>query len=272
MNQETKLGLFVLAGIACLVVSVILLGDFQFQSRYNLNILFSDVAGLPTKAKVKIAGVEVGSIKRIALEGNMAKVTVRIDSDVRVHSDAQASILSTGIIGTKFLELTMGSQEAPILKDGDTIKGLSPVSIEKVMSTVMDKLDVVFGVFESEEGRNMGPNLAKTIQNLREITATLHKAISAQDEKLAETIDNFHSFSKDMAAITADNRENVTLAIRDIKGSAEKLDRMLSRLDKGEGTIGKLMSDKEMGEDLKETFKQLKESTQQAKNFWAIKT
>lgn len=265
MNQETKLGLFVLAALACLVVSIILLGDFQFQQRYYLNVIFTNAAGLPVKAKVKIAGVEVGAIKKITLLGNKARVTIWVDSKIQIHSDAQASIVATGIIGSKYLDLTMGSEEAPVLKDGDTIKGISPVSIEKVMSTVMEKLDTVFGVFESEDGKNMGPNLAATIKNLREITDTLHKALNNQEDNLAETIENIHSFSKDIADITAENRDDVRDIIKQVKAASDKLDKVLAKVNNGDGTIGKLLTDKDMGEDLKATFKELKEDTTQVK-------
>jgi len=265
MTQETKLGLFVLAAIACLVVSIMLLGDFQFQRRYDLNIFFTDIAGLPAKAKVKIAGVEVGAVKKITLVGNKAKITVWIKYDVPIHRDARASIAATGLIGSKYLELTMGSDSEPLLKDGDSIKGIDPISFDKVISTVMEKLDTVFSMFEGEGGQNLGKNLSATIQNLRDITDSLHKALYQQEGKLSETIDNFHAFSKDMADITADNRDDIRTTIKQVKDASEKLDRVLAMIDKGDGTIGKLMSDKDMGEDLKATFKDLKETAKQAK-------
>ena len=264
MSQETKLGLFVLAGLACLVVSVMMLGDFQFQRRYTLNILFSDIAGLPSKAKVKISGVEVGSVKDITLEGNKAKVIVWINQSVKIHSDTRASIVSTGIIGSKYLELTIGSESEPLLKDGDVIKGLDPISFDKVIGTVMEKLNTVFSMFEGEDGKNIGKNLSTTIKNLREITDSLHKALYQQEGKLSETIDNFHSFSEDMADITSDNRDDIRDIVKQVKAASEKFDRILAKLDKSEGTIGKLLTDKDMGEDLKATFKELKEDTQQA--------
>jgi len=265
MTQETKLGLFVLAAITCLMVSIMLLGDFQFQRRYDINVLFGDIAGLPAKAKVKIAGVDVGAVRKITLEGNKARITIWIRQDIQIHRDSRASIVATGIIGSKYLDLTMGSDSEPLLKEGDTITGINPISFDQVISTVMEKLDTVFGMFEGEDGKNMGKNLAGTIKNLKEITDTLHKALYQQEDKLSETIDNFHSFSEDMAGITSDNREDIRETIKQIKAASEKLDRVLAKVDNSQGTIGKLLTDKEMGDDLKDTFKELKEDTQQVK-------
>ena len=165
MNQETKLGLFVLAGIVSLALTVMLLGDFQFQRRYHLNVLFNDIAGLPSRAKVKIAGVEVGAVNEITLKGNKAKISIWIKKEVKIHSDATASILSTGLIGSKYLELTMGSEDAPLLSEGDVIVGIDPLSFDKIIADVMEQFDDITQAFKGEKGESIGENLAKTLSN-----------------------------------------------------------------------------------------------------------
>lgn len=265
MTKETKLGVFVLAGIAALVVSIVMLGDFQFQRSYDLNIYFNDIAGLPDKAKVKIAGVEVGAVKTITLEGARAKVKVWIKKDVKIHADAEANIVSTGIIGSKYLELTIGSPKLPLLKDGDTIVGNEPISLNKVVENVMKQFDNIVKIFKGSQGEALGENLAVTIANLRKVTDALRVSVADQQQKLTDIVGNIHSFTGDLAEITADNKEQLKVAIQNVSDVSEKLDRILERIDRGEGTIGKLVSDKQMGEDLKETFTDLKETTLQAK-------
>ncbi|MBN1621061.1 MAG: MCE family protein [Endomicrobiales bacterium] len=262
MNQETKLGLFVLVGIVGLLVTIILLGDFQFQGRYHLNILFSDIAGLPDKAKVKIAGVEIGAVKEISLEGNKAKVMVWIKRNVKIHSDAKASIVSTGLIGSKYLELTIGSEDAPVLKDGDVIVGVDPLSFDKVVQDVMEQLDAITKPFKGKTGKNIGDNLAKTLENMREVTDTLRVTLYAQEQDLKEIVRDFHTFTRNMAEISQDD---LKVAVSSIRNISEKLDRILDKIDKGEGALGRLMTDKEMGEDIKEAFKDLKETSNEAK-------
>jgi phospholipid/cholesterol/gamma-HCH transport system substrate-binding protein len=265
MSQETKLGLFVLVGLAALVVSIILLGDFQFQSRYTINVLFNDIAGLPDKAKVKIAGVEVGAVKGISLDQNRAKVKIWIKKDVKIYADAQANIVSTGIIGSKYLELTVGNPGLPPLKDGDTIIGNEPVSLNKVVENVMSKIDEIVKVFQGPEGAAIGKNLAATITNLRDVTDALRVALADQEGQLVNIVRNLDSFTGDLAEISRENKAELKVALASISRMSARLDRILARIDNGEGTIGKLVSDKEMGEDLKTTVVDLKESTRQAK-------
>ena len=79
MSSELKLGIFVTIGIAAVLLSITLLGNYSFTSKYIVNTYFENTAGLPKKAKVKISGVDVGNIKDIVLEIGKAKVVVVID-------------------------------------------------------------------------------------------------------------------------------------------------------------------------------------------------
>ncbi|MEI8217465.1 MAG: MlaD family protein, partial [Elusimicrobiota bacterium] len=265
MTKETKLGIFVFAGIFCFILTIMVLGDFQFQRRYTLNILFHDIAGLPAKAKVKIAGVEVGSVKTIALDGNKAKVTVWLNRGIELHADTRASIVATGIIGSKYLELTMGSPSEKVLQKGDTITGLDPVSFDKLIADTMEQIASLVSSFKGTSGRSAGQNIADTLDNLRQISGTLKRAIADQETKVVDIVDNVNKFTGDLAEITADNKDDIRAAMKEIRSVAGKMDSILSRIDKGEGTIGKLVSDKEMGDNLKETFVELRETTHQAK-------
>jgi phospholipid/cholesterol/gamma-HCH transport system substrate-binding protein len=265
MTQETKLGLFVLVGLSSLVLTIFLLGNFQFQSTYSLNVLFKDIAGLPAKAKVKISGVDVGGVKNITLERDMARVQVWIRSDVRVHRGARASVVSTSIIGSKYLELTRGDTNAPELADGAVIRGADPISFEQIIQSVTEQLDNLSRAFKGPDGENVGTNLALTISNLRKVSDTLRVAIYDQEEKVTGIVDNVHSFTADLSQITAENREDLRATIREFRSFVEKADRILARVDKGEGTVGKLLTDQEMGEDLKATVSDLKETTREAR-------
>lgn len=265
MSQETKLGLFVLLGIISLAVTIIFLGDFQFQRSYHLNIMFSDIAGLPEKAQVKISGVEVGAVKDISLFENKAKVRVWIKKNIEIHADCRASIVATGLIGSKYLELTSGSPEAPLLKDGDTLSGVTPLSFDKMMESAMEQLHIIVEAFKGIEGQNIGLNLAETLDNMKKISGSLRAALYDQEDKVKNIVSNVNSFTEDLSEITNDNKENLKTSLANIKDLSAKLDKLLTNINKGEGTIGKLLSDKEMGQDLKETFSDLKETSKEAK-------
>lgn len=264
MTKETKLGMFVFVGIFSFILTVMVLGDFQLQRRYTINILFSDIAGLPTKAKVKIAGVEVGTVREISLDGDKAKVACWINRGIVLHDDSRASIVATGIIGSKYLELTTGSSAARVLAGGDTITGLEPVSFDKLISDTMEQVGALVKSFQGTGGRTAGENIAESLDNLREITGTLKHALADQETKVVNIVGNIDRFTGDMAEITADNKEDLRAAIKDIRSFSQKMDSILAKIDSGEGTIGTLLTDKEMGVKLKETISELKDTAHSA--------
>jgi len=126
---ELVVGVFVLAGIACLGYLSIKLGKLEVIGGhvYEVEAGFTSVTGLKSGATVEIAGVEVGRIKGIALKDDQAVVTMAIHNGVKLYSDTFASIKTRGIIGEKFVTLSPGGGGDPLQPGGkirDTEAGL----------------------------------------------------------------------------------------------------------------------------------------------------
>src|SRR5258705_3665171 len=85
LSPESKVGLFVLAGLAVLMISILMLGDIHFRPQTTLYLLFKNVQGITDKSPVKISGVEVGSVKKVDLAEGMARLTVALRKDI--HAD-----------------------------------------------------------------------------------------------------------------------------------------------------------------------------------------
>ena len=142
MNQETKVGIFLVAALATILTSIFFLGKIQLFKRTAVyHVEFSDVEALPTKAAVKIAGVEIGKVSRVDLVDGKARVTIQIDPKIKIFSDAVAQIGTTGIIGTRFVDLIPGSSSLPPLEPGATIQGVNG-------STLNDMIKKLSRIFE----------------------------------------------------------------------------------------------------------------------------
>jgi phospholipid/cholesterol/gamma-HCH transport system substrate-binding protein len=126
---ELVVGVFVLAGIACLGYLSIKLGKLEVIGGhiYEVEAGFTSATGLKPGATVEIAGVEVGRIKAIGLKNDQAIVTMAIHDGVKLYSDTFASIKTRGIIGEKFIALSPGGGGDPLQAGGkirDTEAGL----------------------------------------------------------------------------------------------------------------------------------------------------
>ncbi len=123
-QKEVTLGLFVIVSLLCIFYLTIKLGrmDYFQTGKYTLNANFNSVSGLREGAKIEIAGVQVGNVGAIELDQtiSMAAVKLYIDNGIRVTDDSVAAIKTEGLIGEKFIEITIGAS-SDILTENDVI-------------------------------------------------------------------------------------------------------------------------------------------------------
>ena len=136
---ETLVGLFVLLGLAGLVflsLKAANLASFGQRDSYVVTAKFDNIGGLKPRAPVRSAGVTVGRVKKIALDGNTYQglVTLEIDKDVTFPRDSSAKILTSGLLGDQYVGLEPGAEEKP-LAAGDVITMTqSAVVLENLIS------------------------------------------------------------------------------------------------------------------------------------------
>ncbi len=135
-NLELVVGIFVLAGLACLAYLALHLGKMEvFGSGYTVTADFDNISGLKPGAAVEVAGVEVGKVDAIQLTpGDRAKLVLRLHSGLQLHDDAIASIRTKGIIGDKFVKLSVGSSDQLIPPGGKIRDTESAVEWEELIS------------------------------------------------------------------------------------------------------------------------------------------
>ena len=142
-NTELVVGFFVVLGFVSIAYTAINIGGMQIfgSSYYSLMASFTSVAGLKEGATVEIAGVEIGKVKQISLDGGAAQVRLTIDSNIKIESDSLASIRTKGLIGEKFVKVTLGADEE-YLGDGDEISDTeSSLEIEELIGKFLYNSD-----------------------------------------------------------------------------------------------------------------------------------
>ena len=132
-------GLFVVAGIAALVVLAFKVGNMSSMGggeSYEISANFDNIGGLKPRAPIKSSGVVVGRVSAIAFDNNkfMAKVTLTIDKHYQFPKDTTATILTSGLLGEQYIGLVAGG-DAANLAQGETLKlTQSAVVLENLIS------------------------------------------------------------------------------------------------------------------------------------------
>ena len=251
MKQETRVGIVIILGILLFATSIMVLsGTRFFEKGYEINILFNDIQGLLRQAKVQVAGVNVGYVKKISLESGKAKVKVWLNEDVKIYKDANAYIFSSGIIGVKFIQITPGTETEEILKNKEVIIGVDPVSIDKMFDKTQAAVNSL-------------------LDSMKSLTS---------DSSIRSTINNLDKFSADLTVISKELKR--TVADGRFNSISKKLDSTLSSLEKisksienGEGTLGQLVTDKKLGKDLGETIRNMRifsKMVEEAPSKWIV--
>jgi len=135
---EVIVGIFLVIGFVAFGWLALQLGEIPWLTdgkTYTINAQFDDISGVKLGGDVQISGVVVGKVSKIWLnEDDLATVAMQLDRKIKVPVDSMASVKSQGIIGDKYIQLTLGGDEE-LLKPGDTIVDTeSSVNIESLIS------------------------------------------------------------------------------------------------------------------------------------------
>ena len=138
-KTETAVGLFLLAGIACLMYLSLRLGKLEVVGGDRVPVVaeFSSVTGLRTGASVEIAGVEVGKIGSITIRDYKAVVGMEIRKGIALQEDAIASVRTRGLIGDKYISISPGASDRLIPPGGKIRETESAVDLEGIIGQLV---------------------------------------------------------------------------------------------------------------------------------------
>ncbi|MDB4934825.1 MAG: Mammalian cell entry related domain protein [Labilithrix sp.] len=278
VSQAAKIGLFVVvtAGAGYLVFKTI--GTSVSGGKgYVVHAYLKDATGIAKHSRVAIAGIPVGQIEDIRLENGMARVDVRVSADVKLHQSARLGVKSASLLGENIIVLTEGIGE-PDKKDGDVIETMPEArSVEDLKETVGRIADLVEKVAQqlaasvgSEEG---GRNMTAILKNLAEATDAINLTVRENRAVIHDTLQNVNSITvaggpelqkilvnvrvitedvKELLAAQGANgqsgelrstMERVNRASKSLESALSHIDNVAGRVDRGEGTIGRLSKD-----------------------------
>ena len=134
--RDLIVGLFVLAGLAALAYLSIQVGGMAYTGPGGLQIYatFEEVGGLRPRAPIAIAGVKVGQVSEIRLDGDLrARVTLDLDPSLQLPVDSSARIVTSGLLGDQFITLEPGAEEDMLASGGEIDFTESAISLESLI-------------------------------------------------------------------------------------------------------------------------------------------
>lgn len=159
---ELKVGVFVFFGLICLILFVLLLGNFRTWSLgYRVNAVFNFINGVKIGAPVRVAGVDAGEVKGInfffADKNPQAKVRVVcwVKNNALIPRDSEVWVNTLGLLGEKYIEIMPGQDYKHLITAGQTLEGHDPIAMHEVAElakTVVNDLDESLARIKRGEG------------------------------------------------------------------------------------------------------------------------
>ncbi|MEE9566521.1 MAG: MlaD family protein [Desulfobacteria bacterium] len=275
-SVEAKVGFFVVIGIMILGYMSMKAGTFEYtgDKGYEVYALFDSAEGIVKGVPVEIAGVEVGRVKEITLEAGKARLILQINPEVQIGEDAEAIIRSKGVLGDKYVQIALASPEAsPIGPGGRISQTQSPANIDTLLkqlssigTDIKEITESFSGVLGGEEGE---ASLKITMDNMRELAVTLNETVQKNNENINRMLNNLAVFSKNLKEMSGANKEAVGETVDNFRQASSQLRETLialneitQKVNRGEGTIGKLIHEEQTIKRLNETLVALKEITE----------
>jgi phospholipid/cholesterol/gamma-HCH transport system substrate-binding protein len=241
-SLETKLGYFVvLAVFAAWLITETLGGLETFRGGYRVSGLFNTVQDLKVGNNVKMAGVDVGRVEKIALEDSKVRVTMKLRSGTVVKTDSKAVIKFTGLMGQNFVAIDFGTPDAPKAVNGAVLA----TEEQPDLNAIMTKLD----------GATTGiQNLTKsfTPDTINNLMGPLVDFVKQNSGHISGAISNIQNISGQIASgqgtvgklIYEDSLYTSALTtVTNLQDTVGEVRGVVSGITNGQGTIGKLVTD-----------------------------
>ena len=288
ITREIKTAILVLGGVALFIYGYSFLkGNAIFNNTKTLYAIYDEVEGLVSGAKVSINGLSIGKISNIDFLKNTTKilVTMEVREELDFSNQSKATLYETGVIGGKAITIVPVFDPQNVVKEGDTLhanvkpgltelinRQIEPLQIK--IESMLSSADSLFAGVSNVLDNDTQTNLKRTLENLSITTNNLNKAslaavkiLDANQESLNLTFYNIKNTSDNLKSIT-DSLSNAHLGhtIRSFNNTVEGLNRIVSKIESGEGTASKFINDKDLYENLTKVSKELESLISDLKN------
>src|SRR5882724_11624085 len=254
-----------------------------------------DASGLAKLSQVRIAGIPVGSIKSVKLDHDQARIDIVINKDVPLYDDASAAKVASSLLGEFQLKITPGTEGRRKLVDGDEIRVVTeaqtPDDLMRQMSDIAKDVKEVSKALAASVGSDQGKaDIQSTLRNLAQVTEALNQTVRENREAIHEIVLNTEKISTTSApeiqAILENVRETtkevrelvskepangkpgdagevrkiverVDRASQNLESALKNVDDVTARLNRGEGTLGRLTKDEKLINEVEGTVENI---------------
>lgn len=282
-STEIRVGATVLVALLTLVVGVTWLKQISLDRKVRVwHVSFVQAGGAGVGVAVQVNGIRKGAVQKVELFGRGVIMDLALDSAVRLTDRSRIAIRDLGVMGDKVVVVDLVPEGRAYAK-GDTIVGVYEPGLPEMMARMGEIVNSVATITDQLQTLTAGPNggqLGATLDNFRQTSEELRRTVTENRVALNRMMNNFAAASATARNLTTGREADLNKAIDDFSRTAENMNRLSTRLDslrttlqqvsgrveRGEGTLGRLVNDEKLYTDLQASAKSLNELITDVKN------
>lgn len=254
-DRELIVGIFVVAGIAAVLLALFTMTDAStFRGRYVLTTNVPNAGGIRRGDPVQMRGVNIGRVQgfRIAPEG--VAIRLELEGEYRLPADSRVELRSAGLLGGMVADVVPGASTT-LARSGDVLGGSTPETVFDQASKIADESDKVLQRVRALLSEQMVADVHSGATDMRALLQNLAEITSQQKKDLVELTASLRRVSQGVEKVT--NGPEIEDAVKRVNSLAQKLETvsesmdrsakaaetLLGRIERGEGTLGKLSTD-----------------------------
>jgi phospholipid/cholesterol/gamma-HCH transport system substrate-binding protein len=282
ISREVKTAVLVISGILLFVFLFnYLKGENILDSSRTYYALYDNVEGLAPSTPVTINGMNVGKVKAIAFKGDGSGkllVTLLVDNDFEFSKNSKAELYDLGLIGGKAIAIIPAFDDSEIAVSGTylntTVKAGLTDLVNQRLTPLQEKIEVVMSetdsllvnfneILDADTKNNIKEGIAElnaTIKSFKQTSISLNILVDNNQESITATLSNFEKTSESFAKLS-DSLANANLAetIKDLQSTIKSFDAVMASINNGEGSVGKLLKDESLYNNLEAASKEMEE-------------
>jgi phospholipid/cholesterol/gamma-HCH transport system substrate-binding protein len=275
-RTEIQVGFTVLAALVILLWGVTWLKQFTLHRSVRMwTVRFPQTGGLGQSDEVQVNGIRKGSVQKLSLVRDEVIVDLALATDVTLTTDSHVAIRNVGLMGEKVIAVDLRSTGTPY-GARDTIEGEYEKGIPEVVAAMGGAVGTVEQLTRQlatvADALNRQGDFSGVMKNLKQTSEELKLAVAENRVALRATVANFQSASRTAKALTSDREAELRRTLDTFAAAAGKLDRLAGRMDslraslqsvsgridRGEGSLGKLVNDDSLYTEARASIRSLR--------------
>jgi phospholipid/cholesterol/gamma-HCH transport system substrate-binding protein len=279
-EQAVWVGLFLVLGLIAIFAALFILTDAAFfRGRYIVTTTVPSAGGIRRNDPVQMRGVNIGRVQRFKIDKESVDIRLELEGEYKVPADSTVELKSSGFLGGIVADIVPGNADR-YLKNGDTIAGKGEVALMDVANRIASQAETVLRrvdtLLSEETIKNVSATTANTAvatQDLRKLVTQLQAAVTEQRTQLAALETSLQKSAGGLERITTAPEIDRSLKSIDTAGqrldtvtaslerSSKSVEDVMTRVQKGEGSLGKALSDDELYRSLNQAALHMNEAT-----------